>query len=190
MKSPTYRRSIQCLSAALLVAALTGCATAGKFSCPAPDGVSCMSTLELYEHTDGSGAPASNAAVKRWGKRAPASHQGKAAGHQVGAHGDSLVLTAPHQYQIGAVQENALSLGLGQATPQGVMPRAIQEGVALLPARVMRIWMQPWTDQTGDLHMAGYIYSEIADRRWSIGAPVVAPEASRFDPNGPWTPIK
>ena len=39
----------------------------------------------------------------------------------------------------------------------------------LEPARVVRIWVAPWTDNKGDLHMPGYLFSEITPRRWSFG---------------------
>jgi len=42
------------------------------------------------------------------------------------------------------------------------------------PARVMRIWIAPWEDVTGDLNALGYVYTEITPRRWAIG--VRAPE--------------
>lgn len=40
-----------------------------------------------------------------------------------------------------------------------------------IPPMILRIWTAPWEDQDGDLHKAGYIYSEItAPRgRWIIG---------------------
>lgn len=37
------------------------------------------------------------------------------------------------------------------------------------PAQVMRIWVSPWEDKSGDLVMPGYIYTEIEPRRWIIG---------------------
>jgi conjugal transfer pilus assembly protein TraV len=39
----------------------------------------------------------------------------------------------------------------------------------LEPARVVRIWVAPWVDAKGDLHMPGYLCSEITPRRWSLG---------------------
>lgn len=37
-------------------------------------------------------------------------------------------------------------------------------------AQVMRIFIAPWEDEQGDLHMGGYVFSEIAPRRWTVGA--------------------
>ncbi|WP_220124510.1 TraV family lipoprotein [Pseudomonas luteola] len=41
----------------------------------------------------------------------------------------------------------------------------------------MRVWLAPWEDDTGDLVVSGYIYTEIQPRRWVIGeeAPTAAP---------------
>jgi conjugal transfer pilus assembly protein TraV len=45
------------------------------------------------------------------------------------------------------------------------------------PAQVMRIWFGPWEDAAGNLHLTGFVYTEIEPRRWQVGvtAPVVAP---------------
>jgi conjugal transfer pilus assembly protein TraV len=46
--------------------------------------------------------------------------------------------------------------------PQGPVPLR-------LPAQIMRVWIAPWEDSTGNLHAPGYVYTEIEPRRWSIG---------------------
>lgn len=40
------------------------------------------------------------------------------------------------------------------------------------PAKVMRIWVAPWEDSNGDLHMASLVYTEIQKRRWIVGEKV------------------
>jgi conjugal transfer pilus assembly protein TraV len=52
------------------------------------------------------------------------------------------------------------------------------------PSRVMRIHVEPWIDDRGELLLATTIYTEIESRRWRIGAfqtapPVVKPLAMR-----------
>ena len=37
------------------------------------------------------------------------------------------------------------------------------------PSRVLRIWIAPWEDEAGRLHVPGFTYAEIEPRRWSIG---------------------
>ena len=39
------------------------------------------------------------------------------------------------------------------------------------PAKVMRVWIAPWTDKNDDLHWPSYIYTEIQQRKWSFGNP-------------------
>lgn len=43
-------------------------------------------------------------------------------------------------------------------------PRPVLE-----PAQVMRVWISPWTDQSGNLNWPGYVYTEVTPRRWSFG---------------------
>ena len=37
------------------------------------------------------------------------------------------------------------------------------------PAQVMRIWIAPWEDESGSLHVTGLVYTEIEKRKWNIG---------------------
>jgi conjugal transfer pilus assembly protein TraV len=39
------------------------------------------------------------------------------------------------------------------------------------PAKVMRIWIAPFTDKNDDLHWPSYVYTEIQERKWSFGNP-------------------
>lgn len=39
------------------------------------------------------------------------------------------------------------------------------------PAKVMRVWIAPWTDKNDDLHWPSYVYTEIQRRKWSFGNP-------------------
>lgn len=40
----------------------------------------------------------------------------------------------------------------------------------LEPARVIRIYIKPWIDEQGDLHIPGLLFTEITPRKWSFGA--------------------
>jgi conjugal transfer pilus assembly protein TraV len=33
----------------------------------------------------------------------------------------------------------------------------------------MRVWIAPWIDAKQDLHMPGYVFTEVTPRRWSFG---------------------
>lgn len=61
-------------------------------------------------------------------------------------------------------------------TPETGMVKSIVEPIRqakpiLKPAKVVRIWVAPWVDQKGDLHMPGYVFSEVTPRRWELGEP-------------------
>jgi len=36
-------------------------------------------------------------------------------------------------------------------------------------AQVMRIWIAPWVDKSDDLHVPGYLYTEVTPRKWNVG---------------------
>lgn len=38
--------------------------------------------------------------------------------------------------------------------------------------RILRIWVVPWEDDQGDLHLPGTIVTEITSRRWRLGEPI------------------
>jgi conjugal transfer pilus assembly protein TraV len=48
------------------------------------------------------------------------------------------------------------------------------------PSKVMRIWVAPWEDGDGDLNVSGYVFTELEQRRWTIGksAPAQNPTIS------------
>ncbi|KZL22689.1 TraV family lipoprotein [Pseudovibrio sp. Ad37] len=39
------------------------------------------------------------------------------------------------------------------------------------PAQVMRIWVAPREDTSGDLVMSGYVFTELEPRKWVVSAP-------------------
>ena len=46
-------------------------------------------------------------------------------------------------------------------------------------AKIMRIYVRPWEDDAGDLHMSGFIFTEIEPRKWSV-AQRVADDSGLF----------
>ncbi|WP_081375338.1 TraV family lipoprotein [Xanthomonas vesicatoria] len=60
-------------------------------------------------------------------------------------------------------QADALNRGT-RASPQLPDGEAYRES-----AKIMRIYVAPWEDEQGDLHMGGIIYSEIEPRKWRVG---------------------
>lgn len=163
---PKLSRFSLALAAVVL---LGGCATGGaNFSCPAPEGVTCMSPQEIYEATN------------RLPHLEDGVTQGKPAALPVTAAGSALM--------VGGAQSQLPLTTRGRAlvfADRGL--RATSPGVPLrTQAEVMRIWVSPWTDAAGDLHMAGYVYTEISPRSWSLGVTADSATSQRFNPNAAW----
>jgi conjugal transfer pilus assembly protein TraV len=45
-------------------------------------------------------------------------------------------------------------------------------------AQVMRVWIAPWEDGTGNLHSTSFIFTEIEPRRWQLGMAATEPEVT------------
>ncbi|APO97734.1 MULTISPECIES: TraV family lipoprotein [Xanthomonas] len=184
MKNPLL--ALKCLAAASCLLMLNACATgsSGKFACPAPDGFSCMNPVEVYEATNDMSNADEQPRVKKGGKLAPqtivvqpvapAVAEAVAVGPDrccnpvltglsVGKN-DSLSLARPMS-PIVPTQRQADALNRGtRASPQLPDGEAYRES-----AKIMRIYVAPWEDEQGDLHMGGIIYSEIEPRKWRVG---------------------
>lgn len=50
-----------------------------------------------------------------------------------------------------------------------------------MPEQVQRTWIAPWEDESGNLHMANMIYTEVEKRKWVVGAQSSNP-AARLTP--------
>jgi conjugal transfer pilus assembly protein TraV len=46
------------------------------------------------------------------------------------------------------------------------------------PSVVMRIWIAPWETDSGDLVLSGYVFTELHERRWQIGAGQISDASS------------
>lgn len=150
---------------------LFGCATSGKFACPAPEGVTCMSPTEIYEATNKQ-ADLEDGVERRQGKTVALPAKRAGAG--------SAAVYAPVARDPVIQRGAALALGGDDLAPQlDVGP----PGPLRRPAQIMRIWVAPWTDAEGDLHMPGYLYTEIRGRTWSVGQAAPSQNAQLFDPN-------
>jgi conjugal transfer pilus assembly protein TraV len=106
-----------------------------------PEGVQCMSTRDVYALTNDGQVPAQVA----W------------------KEGDeSVVQTAPSHAVRGENPQDVVSTYVAPRLPDQPIP-------IRTPAEVMRIWIAPWEDTSGDLVVTGYLYTEIEPRRWVIG---------------------
>lgn len=132
------------LAVAALV--LAGCNTLGqsKFDCPKnTEGAACLSAREIYERTHV--ADRVGATYKQGKEVQPDEAQPtNAAGTQV------AVASARSSYR--------------PPLPEVDTPLPVRT-----PAKVMRIRVFPWEDNSRDLHTGGYVYTEVEGRTWTIG---------------------
>lgn len=140
--------SICLVGAAVSVA---GCAEFGigksEYSCPGIiGGVACVSARDVYQATDDRDS-------LRGDPTAP-----KESEASKGAGGDVAASTP------------AAAAELQQASFRPVVPVMPDNPVPYRkPAVVMRIWVAPWEDAVGDLHMPGTVFTEVEGRKWQLG---------------------
>lgn len=137
---------------------LSGCTSMlnigeAEYSCAGmPEGVTCVSARDVYSATESNNYETQlkreqNAAAvdKRSGKRSASEKE------------DDSTESARVLYR--EAGDNAPT----PARAQNPLPIRTQ-------AVVMRIAVDPWEDDNGDLYIPGYIYTEVEARRWEIGA--------------------
>jgi hypothetical protein len=52
-----------------------------------------------------------------------------------------------------------------------VVELAPEESPYRTAAQVLRIWIAPWEDEDGDLHLGSRVYTEVEGRRWLVAEP-------------------
>lgn len=92
--------------------------------------------------------------------------------------GDTLAVAEPNAPSVASLadaQVQSRTAASRPRAPAASSPNAVsaigpQGDVAAYreEAKIMRIFISPWEDQQGDLHMSGYIFSEIAPRQWAV----------------------
>lgn len=137
------------LAMLISLALIAGCAATGQpdFSCSGPTpGISCLPAMDAYELTND---PELYEEVMTELKRLS----------KLGEKVDPKLVVA----RIRASRTPKMDVSKAMAAPVR-MPLPV-----LRPAHVIRIWISPWVDQKGDLHMPGLVFSEITPRRWNFG---------------------
>lgn len=135
---------------AALVILTSGCTSmlnigASEYGCKGmPEGVSCMSAKEVYDATENENYKENLKAEQEVGQSKP--------------NGEANV----------EPQTRVLYAEGGDNAP--IPARARNPLPIRTQAVVMRIAIDPWEDENGDLHVPGFIYTEIEPRRWEIGA--------------------
>lgn len=165
-----YRPFHNTLFALLAPVITVGCANMSvgesEFSCPGrPAGVRCASAVDIYRATE---------------------HSDRVSATSLQALGDKPLFDQDARY------ENRPAPGTGLARPIGSggaypLPKIEKPLPIRTPAQVMRVWIAPWDDKSGVLHIDGYHFTEIEARRWSIGEPHNS-EPERFFPLPAATP--
>lgn len=135
---------------AVAVAALTsGCTSimglgSDEYACKGmPNGVTCMSAKEVYSATEGD------------------DYKTQLKQEQEG-------VDASRDKSTGSVATRVL---IAEGSDNAPMPMRARNPLPIRSqAVVMRIAVDPWEDDKGDLYVPGFVYTEIESRRWEIGA--------------------
>ena len=134
-----------------VIATMSGCTSflsigSPEYGCSGmPEGVSCVSARDVYSATESDGFQTQMMLEQ-------ASRGGdESSDDQVEGQGTRVLYREPGMNApIPARAEN----------PLPIRTQAV----------VMRIAVDPWEDENGDLYIPGYIYTEIEARRWEIGS--------------------
>jgi len=171
------------VAVAAAVAGLSGCAAGSSdFACPGrPQGVRCASAVEVYNltsHTDAVAATAAGA-IGSDPSRAAAARAAQAERVRAAGQGEAAQapMTAPGAPPATADEGRVLRVSASGAGV-GRLPLVDRPTPLRTPAQVMRVWLAPWEDTRGVLHIGGYHFIEVVGRRWTIGG-AVNPEPAR-----------
>lgn len=138
------QRSILALSAGAVLA-LTGCASSmgiGEtgLTCPAGEGMPCTDSRTVFQRTNNFQPGDSMYAERARG--------------ETGSHG-AQVGSAPQPFDNFEVDVRGGALN---------RPLPVRTG-----AKVMRIWVNSWIDERGDLNYPSLLFTEITPRQWNVG---------------------
>ncbi|MBH8613060.1 type IV conjugative transfer system lipoprotein TraV [Pseudomonas mohnii] len=116
-----------------------------------PNGVTCMSAKDVYSATEGD------------------DYKTKLKQEQDGAEASSETSSG----------EGETRVLIADGSDNAPMPMRAKNPIPIrTQAVIMRIAIDPWEDERGDLYVPGFIYTEIEPRRWEIGARQPAPAQS------------
>lgn len=140
------------IAASAMLLMLSGCTSllsigSPEYSCAGmPEGVTCVSARDVYTATESD------------------NYQTQLKREQAGSSEGSKLAAA----EAGDAGTRVLYRESGDNAPVPV--RAKNPLPIRTQAVVMRIAIDPWEDENGDLYVPGYIYTEIEPRRWEIGS--------------------
>lgn len=132
----------------LLAVSLTGCSSlsgldgSSKFSCKAPDGVSCSSLSGVYANASQNNLPGLQ--VEKPKQDDKSKGEGNAESEEV------------RPAVAGTLDSNIVGKPLNSGDP------------LYAPSKILRVWIAPWEDADGDLHDQSYVYIMADYGRWII----------------------
>lgn len=152
------RNIVRIVLVVFAVVVLSGCSAA--YNCKGvPEGVSCMSARDVYHATDYAESLERSTDES---ERYPRNYDGDGYRNRKASGTPTPATRTPEPY----ADERAVH-GYSAENPLPIRT----------PERVMEIWVAPWEDKDGSLHMASAIYTEIEKRRWTVGDSLVDTQA-------------
>ena len=135
-------------------ASMSGLDASNSFGCSAAKGVNCESISSVHERANSHNLPFQRAPLE--GTQEPSSDDSK-----------------PPSY--GAASDN------GKISPRNM--DALSSGLPIRqPPLVLRVWLAPFEDETGDLYDQSYFYTMVHSGKWVI-------EANRANITGNYRPV-
>lgn len=139
----------QCILTMAVALMLSGCTSimglgSDEYGCKGmPNGVTCMSAMDVYSATEGDD-------YKTQLKKEQEDGAGRSEKSSAGATTRVLI----------AEGSDNVPMPMRARNPLPIRSQAV----------VMRIAIDPWEDEKGDLYVPGFVYTEVEARRWEIGA--------------------
>lgn len=137
---------------------LSGCSSMGmgetNFSCAdGSSSASCLSATEAYDLTEEPGPITQERVEKYMDQQASGSDT-----EEVEGQPGSWRETVESEPEVNTREAKT-------AMPQPENPLPVRT-----PSKVMRVWVAPWESDSGDLNVTGLVYTEVEQRRWTIGS--------------------
>ena len=163
-----FRSTIHVTGALALATTLAGCSFSGldassKFSCAAPDGVTCMSVSGIYANARANNLPGQVGTKSNVRSQYDTEEDAprKSSDSKPQAKRSMDYFTPENNVSSGEVQGKTTPAAF--ATPNFGSPLRT-------PERILRVWLAPYEDSEGDLHDQKYLYVQVNKGQWTIEA--------------------
>lgn len=146
---------IKLLQLLLTVLVVTGCAVGqNDFNCSAGDeNALCASSRTIYKATDGELKENQEIIYVQ--------------------DGEKKVTTLDELNEINGLGVNSAShhtTTAEQADMSAPFTFSYDGEVLRKDVKVLRVWVAPWVDNDGDLHLSKLVYTDIEERKWEVGS--------------------